>query len=279
MARKIEDILNEIIAAKNAQPALTALTSSSATAIWRLWAYVQAVCIWSLEQLFDEHRSGVNYLIAQEKPHTLKWYATMSLRFQFGFSLAQDETYFNNGAATEAQIAASKVVKYAAVSEVPKGLRIKVAGESGGDLTALGNAELAAFSAYMGRIKDAGVRLYIGTAAPDSLKQTLKIYYDPLILDNAGQRLDGTNNTPVQDAVAAYLKNLPFNGLFVHSKYIDALQQVEGVVIPEIVSSEARYGVLPYTPIVTEYLPDAGYLRIINPADLTLQFVPHAPIA
>jgi len=278
MARTIQQIETEIKAGVIAQPALSALTSTSNTAIWRLWVYVFSVCIWALENLYDLFKSDVNYLIAQEKPHTLKWYATMSRRFQFGFALAPDETYFNNGAATEAAIAASKVVKFAAVSEVTKGLRIKVAGESSGDLAPLSAPELASFVSYMGRIKDAGVRLYIGSSAPDSLKQTLNIYYDPLLLDNTGKRLDGTNDTPVQDAVNEYLKNLPFNGLFVHAQYIDALQQVDGVVIPEIVSSEARYGALAFSPITTEYLPDAGYLRLATPSDLTLNFIAHAPI-
>lgn len=278
MARTIATIQAAILAEKNAQAALSTLNSTSSTAIWRLWVYVIAVSIWALENLFDLFKSDVNYLIAQEKPHTLKWYATMSLRFQSGFSLVADETYFNNGAATDAVIEASKVVKYAAVSEVTKGLRIKVATETGGDLAQLGAPELAAFVVYMNRIKDAGVRLYIGSQAPDSLRQTLNIFYDPLLLDNTGKRLDGTNDTPVQDAVNAYLKNLPFNGLFVHAKYIDALQQVDGVVIPEIVSSEARYGALAFSPIVTEYAPDAGYLRVVSPSDLTLNFIAHAPI-
>ena len=43
MARSIEQINNEIIKAKESEPALAGLTSTSKVAIWRLWAY-HSVC-------------------------------------------------------------------------------------------------------------------------------------------------------------------------------------------------------------------------------------------
>jgi hypothetical protein len=41
----------------------------------------------------------------------------------------------------------------------------------------------------------------------------LNIYYNALVLDGTGARLDGTEATPVQDAGTAFLNALPFNGL------------------------------------------------------------------
>lgn len=244
---------------------------------------VIAFCMFNLQKLFDAHRDEVKAIIDNTKPHKVTWYATMAKLFQFGFTLVPDEDYYNNTGFTQAAIDASKVVKYAAVEEVGKGLRIKVATLSGSDLAPLPLAQLNGFRAYMQRIKDAGVRLYFTNSAADSLKLTIKIYYDALILDATGARLDGTAATPVPDAIDSFLKSpypagVGFNGLFVLAKLTDKLQAVQGVVIPEITTAQARYGALPYQNIVTEYLPDAGYLRIINPTDLVITYIAHEPI-
>ena len=53
MARSIEQINNEIIKAKESEPALVGLTSTSKVAIWRLWAYITAFVIYILELIFD----------------------------------------------------------------------------------------------------------------------------------------------------------------------------------------------------------------------------------
>ena len=88
------------------------------------------------------------------------------------------------------------------------------------------------------------------------------IYYDPLILDVTGARLDGTSATPVKDAVNAFLASIPFNGRFVLDKYIAAMMAVDGVVVPEVTAVQAYYGAVPPVVITTWYIPDAGYLAL-----------------
>jgi len=279
MARTIAQIQQQIIDAKNADSNLSALSSTSAVAIWRLWTYIVAVAIWALEKLFDLFKADVNTLIASGKPHTLRWYALKAKLFQFGYSLFPDEDFYDNTGIDEATITAAQVVKYAAAVEVVKGVRIKVAGETAGDLAPLTTPQLDALKTYMGRIKDAGVKLYYTNSVADSLKLEYDIYYDPLILDATGQRLDGINNTPVQDAIDEYLKeDMTFNGLFLPVKLTDKLQAVEGVVIPHLVLAQSQYGLFPFLSVGVQYQPDAGYLRLANPSDLTLNFLPHEPI-
>ncbi len=277
MARTIADIQASIIAAKNAQPALAALSSPSAVAVWRLWTYVTAVCHWTLEKLFDLHLAEVKDIISKEKAHREQWYAMMALRFQYGHTLVPDKDYYDNAGISDAQVELAKIVKYSAVEKVMKGLRIKVAKVVNGELAPLSTGELAALKAYFDRVGDGGVRLYFASATADSLKLHLTVYYDALVLDGSGARLDGAAATPVKDAITTFLKVQPFNGLFVVAQLIDALQRVGGVLIPHPVSVQARYGALPYTSTPVEYLPDAGYLRILNPSDLTTDYVPHEP--
>jgi hypothetical protein len=170
-------------------------------------------------------------------------------------------------------------VAYAAVVEAERGLRIKVAKDNGTDLERLHpTEEMPAFTAYMNRVKDAGVKLLITSTAADELKLSLEVYYDPLILDSTGSRLDGSDNKPVQKAVRNYLRNLPFNGIFVLAYLVDVLQQVPGVVVPHVLAANARFASLPFTSFGVQYQPDSGYLRLINEGDLTITWIAKEPI-
>ena len=90
MARTIAQIQQSIIDSKNADATLSALSSSSNVAIWKLWSYIVAVCQWVLENLFDLHKSEVTAIIAAQKPHTLQWYVTKAKAFQYGIILPPD---------------------------------------------------------------------------------------------------------------------------------------------------------------------------------------------
>ena len=105
-------------------------------------------------------------------------------------------------------------------------------------------------------------RLQLTSGSADTLRLAVNIFYDPLVLTASGARLDGTAATPVQDAVNAFLDNLPFNGLFVLNNLIAALQAIDGVVIGQVVSAQASYASLPFTLITVEYTPDAGYMTL-----------------
>lgn len=256
---------------------LSGLSSTSKVSLWRLFTYVVAYCAWTVEKLFDILKTEVNDIVLRMKPHTARWYAEKTLAFQYGFSLLQDSDAYSNTGFTDEQIATSKIIKYVAIVEQEKSLRVKVATENG-DLQSLDEIQLAAFREYMSRIKDAGVRLQIESQPADKLRCSIAIYYDPLILDGNGQRLDGTNNEPVQTAVKNYLRNLPFNGSLVLAYLTDTLQQIEGVVIPHVVECSAQYGALPFTTIAVQYIPDAGYLRFADPSDLKVTFIPQSQI-
>ena len=68
----------------------------------------------------------------------------------------------------------------------------------------------------------------------------LQINYDPLVLSSNGQHLINANY-PVVDAIKAYMKELPFNGELVLAHLVDKLQQVEGVLIPTIMSASTSW--------------------------------------
>jgi hypothetical protein len=273
-----------IIAAYGLTPGESFETQFSSVSIENIVFYAIAFCIWFHEQVFEQLKADVLALLDLLLPHTAKWYVNKAKNYLHGFPLYADSDKFNTTGYSPAQILAAKVVKHAAAVEQENAygrvtLRIKAAREVGNVLEQLTTAQLNGLRAYFVKIKDAGVKLQIDSLAADGLKLSVKIYYDPLILNSNGQRLDGLSSEPVQDAIRDYLKNLPFNGVLILAYLTDALQAVEGVVIPEIMAASAQYGLNPYSSITTEYNPDAGYLKLYNEStDLLLTFVPHNSI-
>jgi hypothetical protein len=255
----------------------------SLTNLERIFIYAIAFCIHALELIFDTHQQETLEDLANLKPHTERWYAKKALAYQHGFNLLPDSDQYDNTGFTDAQIEESKVVKYSAVIEQENQfgrvfLRIKLAGSDGNDLTQLTAPEFAGFKEYMKRVKDAGVKLQEDNLPADKLKMKWTIYYDPLILDNTGSRLDGAGGTVVANAVKEYLRNLPFNGVYVLQYHEDFLQAVPGVVIAEISECQTSYGLLPYTSVNVKTTPDAGYLRFYDDADLEITFIAQTPI-
>lgn len=275
MARSIQEIQELIYQAKTQEPVLNDLNSTSKVAIWRLWVYIIAVAIWSLEKLFDLHRADIDRRLLELKPHTARWYRNKALAFQYGFDLLPDSDKFNNAGRSEEQIEASKIVKYSAVVEsLNEGrLIVKIATEQGDTLRPITEEQKRSFEAYLQEIKDAGVRLSVVNYKPDILHLRMKIVYDPLMLDGNGQSITNAFK-PVERAIKDYLKNLPFNGELVLAHLIDALQHEEGVKIPHLVLAQSKninsggeYGA--FETIEISKIPTAGYFTIDNFNDIT----------
>ena len=286
MARSISDIqtqINGVLTDSLAQVGVSIDTTKwSATNIMRLLVYVFAFCANFLETLFDIFTGDVNTYIANMKPATKLWYANMAKAFQFGFSLLPDSDQFDNGTATDDDIAASKIVNYAACVERQNDngrmeLRIKLATDSGNDLAPLSDQQLTSVTAYLNRIKYAGVPLTVTSSVPDNLKLNLTIFYDPLVLSPAGDRLDGSAQQVVPAAVRNFLLALPFNGIFVVEYLHDAISVVSGVTIAQINSAASKFGGFDFSAINTMIVPDSGYLRI-DDADLAITYVAQSPI-
>lgn len=129
MARTIQEIQAEMLRAKDNEPALAELNSTSKVAVWRLWTYITAFVIWTLEKIFDQHRKEISEQIRTQKIFSLPWYRDMALMFQYGFTLVYERDYYDNTGKTDEEISQSKIVKYAAISEIDNVLILKIATE------------------------------------------------------------------------------------------------------------------------------------------------------
>lgn len=269
MARKIQEIQQEIFNNIAADENLVELNSTSKVAIFRLFVFIVASAIWFLENLFDNHYKEVQDVIKRDKAHRPSWYKTKALSFQYGFALIPDTDEYNNTGHTDEEIQNSKVIKYAAVTSSGGQLSIKIATETAGVLSPIAPEVKSAFEAYILEIADCGVKYLVVNHLPDILLLNLKIFINPLVLDSTGMSiLNG--NYPAQDAIKEYMKELPFDGELVLAHLIDKIQKAEGVVIPHLINAESQaidINTNVYKeaqPIDVKTIPESGYFTIPN---------------
>ncbi|WP_295668640.1 hypothetical protein [uncultured Mucilaginibacter sp.] len=274
MARTVAEIQTGIFDSITSDGNLSGLTSTSKVAIFRLFVYVVAFAIWTLELLFDTHYAEVQTVIQQDKAHTPSWYRTKALAFQYGFALIPDTDVYDNTGYTADQVLASQIIKYSAVTSNGGQILIKTATETAGVLAPITTGQKASLDAYFKEISDCGVKYIVVNNLPDILLLTMHIFIDPLVLLADGMSiLNG--NYPVQDTINAYMKLLPFNGELVLAHLVDALQQAEGVNIPNIINAESQVidintgTYLAAQVIDVRTIPDAGYFMIPNFDNIT----------
>ncbi len=262
----IEDIKKELLRAKGTKPQLSMLNdNTSKVSIWRLIFDVMAIVLFKFKKILDLNQSEITNKINTLVPHTLAWYRTKALLFQYGFDLREDSDQFDNGTATDEAIQNSKIIKQCSVNESDDGrLIVKVAKEVDNEFEALEPQELNNLKKYLQEIKDAGVRLTIISFLPDKLKLGITIRYNPLLLDGNGVCLR-TGKEPVKDAIKSYLKKLPFDGELSLMKLIDEIQKVDGVEDLKLTNALTSWingsSYEPYQIINMSVLPKSGWFK------------------
>lgn len=266
MARTIEEIKKEMtdyFVKNNSIQALYGLDPEknfedqfSKVSLESILFYVVAVCIWTLEKLFDRHKQECRELIDELKPHSLRWYANKAKMFQFGKSLVPETDQYDNDGMTEEQVQEQQVVKYSAVVEKAAIVYVKVATGSPGNRGQLSREQEEALKAYFKEVKDAGVKLNVVNLPADRFNIDIDVYYDPQVFDNSLNKLDGTGKL-VHNTIADFVENLPFNGEYRNSALINTLTEIDGVVLVELKQATANG-----QPINAKYVPEAGYFRV-----------------
>lgn len=277
MARTIEEIVNEMLTAKANETALSELNSTSNTAIWRLFIYIVAYSIWTLEILFDLFKIDVEKRIAESRIHTKNWYREKALGFLFGLPVIPGTDKFNTSGYTDDQLAAAKVIKQAACVKLISSngygiLRVKVAAVDGsGELVSVPLLQFNSLKQYMLRhVVDAGTQVKITTGEGDLLKLIIDVYYDPLVFSPTGERLDGTAETPVLNEIRKFLKSIEFNGMLIVSDLQTQLRKVDGVKTVKIKEASSKYGSYEYDTndvvgvgLIDEVrVADSGYMKL-----------------
>lgn len=281
MARTFAQIYNEIIAEKVNQSTLqdlapnsesfdqlnSELSSGSRVGMWRLFALLITIAIWTHELLFDQHKLEIDEIIAKSPNGTPRWYQQQVFDWQFGDSLQYIDLKYQYTTIDQAK----QIAKLCAVQDRADGvLIIKVAKlDNANEPIPLTTPEINALVGYIFKIRFAGTRYTVVSSDPDLMKVTGTVYYDP-IFDPAVVQAN------VEIAIDNYLKNLPFDGTFKINSLIDSVQTVEGVKDFTADTIEAKYGALSYAVVQRTYISNAGYLRVdgVFPLSSTITYTP-----
>lgn len=261
MARTINQIRDEMLAAVVADTTLSALNSTSVTAIYRLFIYIVAVAHWVHENFFDAHKAEIETLINQAPVGTPNWYVLKSKLFQSG-----DVLYEVNGILTYPIVDATKrIVTQAAYKVAGSKLFLKVAkaGTVPDTLDPLAPTELAQFAGYIDRLRFAGTDIEIVSLNADRLRLYAKIYYEGIYEQNDFK-------ARLIAAIKVYLKNLPFDGTIQTIRLIDAMQQVAGFKDIEVIQAQALSGLVSES-FTRVYETKAGYVEAETDAGFTLE--------
>ena len=270
MARTIREIFNAMVETKNQMPELASLTSNSSVAVWRLLFYVVSVAHWLQETLFEKNLEIIDEKIRNQRPHTLGWYRTTALNFQYGKEFMPDITEYDNSGMTAEEIEAQRIIRKCSVSkaETVKPTLIMKVHKSDGKLE---TDEKTAFIAYIDALADAGVNVSVISEDADRLVLYLTIRYDAMVLDENGVRfLDGVE--PVPEAIVAHLANLQFNGTFFPSMLQQDLMQQTGVRLATIRRALAGVHGAEPTEFFDHYMPYSGAIKINTGIDLYITY-------
>ena len=180
-----------------------------------------------LEQIWDAFRIETEAVVDGSYVTSEAWYYRKALEFQKGDDLVYNEKSYRYEYAITDE--AKQIVKNVAIRQVmdENVTKLKVYFSDAQKQPLTGDVR-AAFEAYMREIGAAGTHYLFVSEAPDTLRVHLHIYYDALVLDSSGERLEG-GGKPVEEAVEEYLNGLEYGGVFYASKLVDIIQQAEGV--------------------------------------------------
>lgn len=204
MARTINQIQQEIIAFKNAQPELAAFNSTSRRAIWLLWTYVVAAAIAIHEQFLDAYTASLELLLAQLPAANKLWVQKKMFEFQYSTTEPQVVQIVDAIPQYPTINTALQIITGCSVNSMfPNEVTIKVV--KGDPYAPLSTPELNAAQDYITTIGVAGVNYNVISLNPDTLYVVADVYYQgqyaSVIQDN------------VQTSVENYLKSLSITNL------------------------------------------------------------------
>lgn len=258
MARTIKQIQDEMTGRiRQDVPGL----STSKVGEWSLWTYVVSVAIHAFELILDLFRKEMETLTSEATPGTLRWYAEMCRRFQYGDELVYNpDTGMLSYPVTDEskRIIAAVAVSEAATEEGAMAIFVKVAKQDGDRLVELGEAEKRALANYLDAIRFVGCRVETISSNADYICYDLTVYHDPLVPEE-------TIRQAVAEALDAFKATIDFDGILYRQRLLDAVMAVDGVVTCKLGSllrhSSQTDG---WIPVDTHATLDAGYFEFAD---------------
>ena len=242
MARTVAQIKQSMLDAKNADPTLSTLTSTSQTAKWNLYYFIVASCIAIFEQLQDLFKTDLEAIASTAAPSTPQWTRNKVLKYQKGDVAELNTTTFTIEYPTINT--ANQILTRCAVITAPnRTVLIKVAKSDPPVPVSVG--ELAELQSYIETFNPAGIAFTLINENSDKMEVAATIYYN-------GQ-YSAVISTNVAAALNNYMATLPFNGVISTQAVVDAMQAAEGVISVSLARILVRKHTVAYGTGVTLY--------------------------
>lgn len=256
-----EIMTNEgLVKAMGLNPEMEWESQVSSVSIINLLLYVVAVAQYATEWMFEQFKADVEKRIDAALPGTISWYWNKVMNFQYGIDLNQ---YGNYDLIDPSRM----IISHCSVLEVYNGIMVKV--NKGDDFDVLDEKEKNALAAYLNRIKFAGTAVSVYSYQPDDLNLEIRIWRNPLVLNDDCSAVSGDGSNLIEEAVKKYLDGIVYGGRFNKTKLIDAIQSVEGV--EDIIITSCRFKAYNSDATETElqtgvqnYTSICGHIRLEN---------------
>lgn len=273
MARTIAQIKASILAEKALQTPLSGLTSTSATSIYGLWAYICAVAIALHEQLIDIFKAEMETTISKAIVPSNAWLQSKVFEFQYSATTPQVVQLVNFAPTYNPINTTLRIITRCSVKTTgQRVVTIKVAKNE--PPVALSAPELTALNGYLtrggdGTVGGAGTGIsYAGVQISAVSLTSDKLYLKATI--NYNGQFASVISASVIAAINTYLATLPFDGIIKVLDLVDAIQLVAGVTDIKIEHLAIRadatafgsktYLIQSFTQNYTTYPTFAGYV-------------------
>jgi len=207
-----------IQAAYGLGPGLTFDEQFSKVSIERLFFYIVATEMAALQFLFNQFKIEVEERIKAAIPGTIAWYHNLVMNWEYP------------------EKSGIRLIKFCSVTEEFPWLRIKINTENHGVL-AVESDEMIALRSYLSHNKFAGTQINVTSEPPEIIEINMRVWLSAAQYTSNGEII-GTDEKPVETAIANYLSNIVYSGTFFRSRLVDAVQAVAGVNDVELLSAK-----------------------------------------
>lgn len=265
MARSINEIYQSMVNVKQNQPELVDLTSTSDSALWKLFLYLPAMAISVMEQLYDLLKVELEYIRDTTPSNTKGYWVDKMINF-YQYSTNTDigvlkisDDFIPYYTTTDE---ASKIIKFASVTQTRNSRRVNIKvtkADSNGLPEQLNANEFNSVLEFVNKIKAAGILTNVVSLPADEAVVLANIIFD-------GGFIKEDVEAECILAIQNYFTNLSttnFEGDVSKTAIIDAIQQVEGVVDVDSTNFDLKCrpnGQTSYDDVEVFYQTVAGYI-------------------
>lgn len=229
MSRTLNQIIAQMDAEQAAQSGLSGLNSTSQTAIYTLWKYIVAACIYFMELLVDTKKAEIESIVSTSIVPSEAWLKSKVLEFQYDSVVPQTVVMVDYAPTYDPIDATKRIITRCSVkTQGNRIVTVKVAKSE--PPVALSGTELTALQGYLTQggtnanegtgIGYAGVQIVASSLAADKLYLKATIYYD-------GQYSAVISDNTIA-AIEEFMASLPFDGVVMVVDLIDYIQGVIG---------------------------------------------------